>query len=54
MVIREGLGISNVNEDHGSSCDHVSPGYLEAMSEHILRGRGITEQDTAAARNVAA
>jgi hypothetical protein len=54
MVIREGQEIPNVNEDHGSSWNYVSPGYLEAMGEHILRGRGITEQDTAAAQNVAA
>jgi predicted permease len=53
MVIREGQGIPNVSEDHGSSWDHVSPGYLETMGEHILRGRSITEQDTAATRNVA-
>jgi hypothetical protein len=37
MVIREGLGIPNLNEDHGSWWDHN----LEAMGEHILRGRGI-------------
>jgi predicted permease len=53
MVIREGQGVPNVSEDHGSSWDHVSPGYLEAMGEHILRGRSITEQDTATTQNVA-
>jgi hypothetical protein len=37
-----GQEIPNVNENQGSSWDHVSPGYLEAMGEHIL------------ARNVAA
>jgi hypothetical protein len=36
MVIREGQEIPNMNEDQGSSWDHVSPGYLEAMGEHIL------------------
>jgi predicted permease len=53
MVIREGQGIPNVSEDHGSSWNHVSPGYLEAMGEQIVRGRGITEQDTAATRKIA-
>jgi predicted permease len=53
MVIREGHGIPDVNEDQGSSWDHVSPGYLETMGQHIVRGRTITEQDTATTRNVA-
>lgn len=53
MVIREGHGTPNVNEDQGSSWDRVSPGYLEAMGQNILRGRSITEQDTAATQNIA-
>ena len=53
MVIREGHGTPNVNEDQGSSWDRVSPGYLEAMGETILRGRSITVQDTAATQNIA-
>jgi predicted permease len=53
MVIREGHGIPNVNEDQGSSWDHVGPGYLELMGQHLVRGRSITEQDTAATRNIA-
>ena len=53
MILREGHGIPKVNEDHGSSWDHVSPGYLELMGEHILRGRTITEQDTDATQHVA-
>src|SRR6267154_5079949 len=53
MIIREGHGVPNVSEDQGSSWDHVSPGYLEAMGQHILRGRTITDQDTATTRNVA-
>jgi predicted permease len=53
LVIREGHGIPDVNEDQGSSWDHVSPGYLETMGQHIVRGRTITEQDTATTRNVA-
>jgi predicted permease len=53
MIIREGQGVPNVSEDHGSSWDHVSVGYLELMGQRIIRGRSITEQDTAATRNVA-
>jgi len=53
MVIREGQGVVNVTEDHGSSWDHVSPGYLETMGQRIVRGRGITEQDTATTLKVA-
>jgi predicted permease len=53
MVIREGEGIPNVSENHESSWDHVSPGYLEAMGQQILRGRSITEQDTMATRHIA-
>ncbi len=53
MVIREGQGVINVNEDNGASWDHVSPGYLETIGQQILRGRGITEQDTEATRKVA-
>jgi predicted permease len=52
MVIREGHGMPNMNEQVGSSWDHVSAGYLETMGQHILRGRSITDQDTAATRNV--
>jgi predicted permease len=53
MVIREGHGIPDVNEDQGSSWDHVSAGYLELMGQHIVRGRSITDLDTASTRNVA-
>jgi predicted permease len=53
MVIREGQGIPNVTQDVGSSWDHVSPGYLETMGQKILRGRSITEQDTATSLKVA-
>ena len=53
MIIREGQGVPNVSEDRNSSWDHVSPGYLETMGQQILRGRSITEQDTATTQNVA-
>jgi predicted permease len=35
------------------SWDRVSPGYLETMGQKLVRGRTITEQDTAATRNIA-
>lgn len=53
MIIREGHGMPNMNEQVGSSWDHVSTGYLETMGQHILHGRSITEQDTASTQNVA-
>jgi predicted permease len=53
IVIRQGHGMPNMNEEIGSSWDHVNPGYLETLGEHIVRGRSITEQDTATTQNIA-
>jgi predicted permease len=54
LIVRQGEGTPNVTDDsHDSSWDHVGPGYLEAMGQTILRGRGITDQDTAGSRKVA-
>ncbi len=53
IVIRQGRGMPGMEEDAGSSWDHVSPGYLETMGQQILRGRSLTEQDTASTQNVA-
>lgn len=54
IVIRQGQGMPNVNDEHiGSSWDHVSPGYLETLGQQILRGRTITEQDTASTQPIA-
>ena len=41
------------NEDAGSSWVHVGPGYLETIGQKIIRGRSITQDDTASTRNVA-
>jgi predicted permease len=53
IVIRQGHGMPNMNEDAGSSWVHVAPGYLETMGQKIIRGRSITQDDTASTRNVA-
>jgi predicted permease len=52
MVIRQGRGMPSVEDEVGSSWDHVSPGYLETMGQQILRGRTLTEDDTASTQNV--
>jgi predicted permease len=54
IIVRQGQAQPNVTDDSvTSSWDRVSAGYLEAMGEPIVQGRSITEQDTAASRNVA-
>lgn len=40
-------------DDNYSNFDRVTPGYLEAIGVPVLRGRGISEQDTETARHVA-
>jgi predicted permease len=41
------------NDDTSASWDRVTAGYFEAIGNPILRGRGISEQDTATSRRVA-
>src|SRR6202042_1406454 len=53
IVIRQGHGMPNLNDQIDSSWDHVNPGYLETLGQHILRGRSITEQDTATTQKIA-
>ena len=43
----------NINDRVGSSWDHVTPGYLRVAGTAIVRGRSITDQDTATTQNVA-
>ena len=52
FVIRQGRGMPGVNENPGSSWDHVAVGYLETLGQQIIRGRSITEDDTASTQNV--
>jgi predicted permease len=53
MIARQGQGKVDVNGDNASSWDRVSAGYLELMGQRILRGRSISERDTASTPNVA-
>jgi predicted permease len=53
LVIRQGHGMPNMNDQVGSSWDHVSPAYLEIMGQHIVRGRSITDADNTSTQNVA-
>jgi len=41
------------NDDASAFWDRVTAGYFDATGNPILRGRGITEEDTAASRHVA-
>jgi predicted permease len=40
-------------DDNGASWDRVTPGYLGVTGNRILRGRDISQQDTATSRHVA-
>jgi predicted permease len=55
IFFRPGSEPPNINDPMSAmvSWNRVSPGYLETMGQKIVRGRTITEQDTAATRNVA-
>ena len=54
IAIREGHAMPNMNDQHiFTSWDHVSAGYLETMGQKIIRGRSITEEDSASSRNIA-
>ncbi len=53
IVIRQGQGMPGTDGDATASWDHVSAGYLETMGQQVVRGRSITEQDTASTQQVA-
>ncbi len=53
MIARQGQAMIDVNADNVSSWDRVSPGYLEMMGQHILRGRSISERDSGSTPGVA-
>ena len=52
-VFVEGRPAPGPNSLCGSSWDRVSPQFLETVGQPVIRGRGITEQDTATSRFVA-
>jgi predicted permease len=52
-VYVEGRPMPGPEQDKGSSWDRVSPHFFETVDQPILRGRGITDQDTATSRMVA-
>jgi predicted permease len=53
IVIRQGHQMPGMDENSGSSWDRVGVGYLETIGQQIIRGRSITEQDTASTQPVA-
>ena len=52
-VFVEGRPAPGPEVNHNSSWDRVSPHFFETIGQPILRGRGLTEQDTATSRMVA-
>ena len=52
-VLVDGHPAPGPNDDNFASWDRVTDGYFSAIGNPILRGRGITELDTATARHVA-
>jgi predicted permease len=52
-VYVQGRPAPGPNSHCGSSWDRVSPKFLETIGQPVIRGRGITEQDTATSRFVA-
>lgn len=52
-VYIQGQAPPGPNDDFGTSWDRVGPNYFEIAGHRILRGRPLTEQDTAGSRHVA-
>lgn len=53
LIFVDGHPPARFNENSGASWDRVSAGHFETMEQTILRGRGITEADSAKTENVA-
>jgi predicted permease len=53
LVVPEGHGVPQLDDKSDTSWDRVSTGYLETMGQPIVRGRSISNQDTATTRSVA-
>ncbi len=49
----EGQAAPGPKDDNSAAWDRVGPGYLGAIGTQVVRGRGISEEDTATSRNVA-
>ena len=52
-VIQQGHPAPGPNDDCGSTWDRVSPHFFDAIGVPVVRGRGLTEQDTATSQPVA-
>jgi macrolide transport system ATP-binding/permease protein len=52
-VVIQGRPEPNVNDDIGASWVRVGPDFFQIIGQNVLRGRGITAQDTATSRGVA-
>ncbi len=52
-IFVEGRPAPGPEENHGSSWDRVSPQFFQTVGQPIIRGRGFTDQDTAASQMVA-
>jgi predicted permease len=53
LIVPQGHGVPQMDDNSNASWDRVSPGYLETMGQPILRGRSIREEDTASTGSVA-
>ena len=53
LIVPQGHGVPQMDDNSNSSWDRVSPGYLETMGQPVLRGRSISEEDTSTTRGVA-
>ena len=52
-IVVQGRAKTGFDEDVNASWDRVSAGFFETIGQRVLRGRGITELDTANSRRVA-